>query len=92
MAETVRAVAVYSGWVQGVGFRFTARRTAAGFAVAGCVRNLADGDVELIAEGTEKEVLAFLAALKRAMDRYIDRVQLRWEPATGEFSSFFIRP
>ena len=42
---------VFSGRVQGVGFRFTCQSLARGFDVAGYVRNLADGRVELVAEG-----------------------------------------
>src|SRR5439155_885059 len=38
----------YSGRVQGVGFRYTAQGLAADYAVAGYVRNLANGDVELV--------------------------------------------
>ncbi len=41
----------YSGHVQGVGFRYTAKTVAAGFEISGVVRNLSDGRVELIAEG-----------------------------------------
>ena len=41
----------YSGRVQGVGFRYTAKTVAAGFEISGIVRNLSDGRVELIAEG-----------------------------------------
>ena len=33
---------LYSGRVQGVGFRYTARSVAAGFEVCGTVRNLPD--------------------------------------------------
>ena len=56
-----------SGMVQGVGFRYTAEGLAAGFAVAGYVRNLAGGGVELVAEGQESEVAAFLQALASRM-------------------------
>jgi len=38
----------YRGCVQGVGFRYTARRLAEGFPVAGYVRNLSSGEVELV--------------------------------------------
>ena len=41
----------YRGHVQGVGFRYTAHRLAGGFDVSGHVRNLADGRVEVLAEG-----------------------------------------
>jgi len=54
----------YEGRVQGVGFRYTARRIAAGFDVAGYVRNLADGRVELVASGDDDEVDGFLEALR----------------------------
>ena len=54
---------LYSGRVQGVGFRWTVRELAAGYAVAGSVRNLLDGRVELFAAGEAEEVRAFLAAV-----------------------------
>jgi len=62
MAKTVQAF--YEGRVQGVGFRYTARRIAAGFDVAGFVRNLADGRVEIVASGDDDEVDGFLEALR----------------------------
>ena len=40
----------YSGRVQGIGFRYTARSIAAGRRVTGFVRNLPDGRVHLIVE------------------------------------------
>jgi len=91
MSEAVRALAHYSGSVQGVGFRYTARRAASGFAVAGYVRNLFDGRVEVVAEGTRAEISAFLGAVSRAMGDYIDDCDLRWQAASGEFSGFHIR-
>src|SRR5476649_1637601 len=57
----------YSGRVQGVGFRYTARTVAAGFEIAGYVRNLPDGRVELAAEGDAAELDAFRAAMRGAI-------------------------
>ena len=57
----------YSGRVQGVGFRFVSHRLAQGFDVAGYVRNLEDGRVELLAEGEPNELDAFLAAIEREL-------------------------
>ena len=65
----------YSGRVQGVGFRFTAERLAQRFRVAGFVRNLDDGRVELLAEGEAAEVAVFLDAVRREMDPYILDIQ-----------------
>jgi len=53
----------FEGRVQGVGFRYTVRNLARGFEVAGWVRNLDDGRVELLAAGEPDEVEAFLAAI-----------------------------
>lgn len=57
---------LYSGRVQGVGFRWSVREIAAGYEVTGGVRNLPDGRVELLASGEEAEVAAFLAAVKES--------------------------
>jgi acylphosphatase len=64
MATVCKRV-VYSGRVQGVGFRYTVQGIARGFAIAGHVRNLPDRRVELVAEGEEAEVAAFLTAVDR---------------------------
>jgi acylphosphatase len=56
----------YEGRVQGVGFRYTVRRLAAGFDVAGYVLNLPDGRVELVASGDRGEVDGFLEAVRES--------------------------
>jgi acylphosphatase len=53
----------YEGRVQGVGFRFTVKQLARGYDVAGWVRNLPDGRVELQCSGAREEVEAFLEAI-----------------------------
>jgi acylphosphatase len=53
----------YEGNVQGVGFRWSVRNIAKGFDLAGSVRNLRDGRVELLVTGDEEEVQAFLDAI-----------------------------
>jgi acylphosphatase len=73
----------YFGRVQGVGFRYTARGLAQGFAVAGHVRNLPDGSVELVAEGAADQVEGFLAAISRRMAGYIERDTMTDETPTG---------
>lgn len=51
---------IFSGRVQGVGFRYTTKDLARGFEVCGWVRNLPDGTVELQAMGEEDELDAFI--------------------------------
>jgi acylphosphatase len=62
---------VYSGRVQGVGFRATCRWLAGGFEVAGYVRNLPDGRVELLAEGEPAEIEHLLQAVQNEMGGFI---------------------
>jgi acylphosphatase len=82
---------LYSGYVQGVGFRYTARATAAGFEVAGTVRNLADGRVELVAEGERAELDAFREAIRDSgLQSCIRDEAVTWEAAQGGFRGFEI--
>ena len=81
----------YWGRVQGVGFRFTVRRIAAGFDVAGFVRNLPDGRVQVVAEGNPQALDRLLAEIAVAMQSNIGDTDVSREPATGEFSGFAIR-
>ena len=73
----------YSGHVQGVGFRYTARGLARDYPVAGYVRNLPGGDVELVAEGPAADVEAFLDAVARHMGQHIERTTVRDETPAG---------
>jgi len=57
--------AVVSGRVQGVGFRYFAERAARKAGVAGWVRNLPDGRVETVAEGSNGAVEAYLAEIRK---------------------------
>lgn len=70
----------YSGRVQGVGFRYTAQRVASRFTVAGTVRNLPSGEVEMIVEGETAEIERFLIALDEAMAGHIEGRRIDDEP------------
>lgn len=80
----------YSGNVQGVGFRYSARSIAKGFAVVGFVKNLPDGRVQLVAEGAAKELDGFLAAIRERLGDYIVRQDQELLAAADEFTSFEI--
>jgi acylphosphatase len=81
----------YSGRVQGVGFRYTAKTTAMGFEVTGIVRNLPDGQVVLVAEGMRDELEAFREAIRDSgLGGFIRNEAVSWQPATGEFKGFEI--
>lgn len=89
--QTERREVLFSGRVQGVGFRYTARGIAERFAVVGYVRNLPDGRVQLVAEGAAGEVDRFIQALSEEMDRHISHVDATRSAASGEFADFSVR-
>jgi acylphosphatase len=81
----------FSGRVQGVGFRYTAKTVAAGFEITGTVKNLPDGRVEIIAEGVRAELDAYRAALHDAgLAGFIRDEQVIWADAKNEFKGFEI--
>ncbi len=87
----LRTTVHYSGRVQGVGFRYTARSIARGYPVTGYVCNLPDGRVELVAEGERAELDAFLVEVR---DRFFNNIRDErrdTQPATSEYSGFEIR-
>ncbi len=57
--------AVVSGRVQGVGFRFFAERAAKKVGVLGWVRNLPDGRVETMVEGSDDAIERYMGELRR---------------------------
>lgn len=66
MPQTSQAKRFYvSGMVQGVGFRFFAERAAERLGVAGYVKNLRDGRVEVYAIGSREQLHALRAELER---------------------------
>ena len=81
---------VYSGMVQGVGFRWAAERLAKSFGLTGWVRNCPDGTVEAVGEGREEDINAFLNGIKDEMREYIRSVKTDWEEPRGEFDTFTI--
>ena len=88
---SIRTRVIYSGTVQGVSFRATARHLAARRPVVGFVRNLADGRVELEAEGTRPEVDGLLGDIEREFAGYIEDRQQQSLPVRGAESRFDIR-
>lgn len=80
----IRETIYFSGHVQGVGFRYNTVQVARGFAVAGWVKNLADGRVQLEVEGEPKEVDAFVAEVQQRMQGFIRNTQRDRRPANHE--------
>jgi acylphosphatase len=90
--QRTAAEIVVEGRVQGVGFRDFARRRALTLGLAGYVMNLKDGRVRVHAEGPRGLIEELTRHLEKGppLSR-VERVTVRWLPATGRFSAFGIR-
>ena len=91
MPDVHHETVFFSGHVQGVGFRYSVLESAREFDVSGFVSNLADGRVQLEAEGRESEVAAFIDVVQEKMHGYIRKVERRSERRAAGFNGFTIR-
>lgn len=84
MSDRIRQKVLYSGHVQGVGFRATASSIARGHDVGGHVKNLPDGRVELVVEGNRQSVRAFLDEVDERMGGHVREKSSSDESPQGE--------
>ena len=74
--QETRIRVVYSGRVQGVGFRWQVSQVAENFAVTGFVRNLEDGTVELLVEGNLGMARGMVEAVDQKLkDFWVSKVE-----------------
>ncbi|MEX1040920.1 MAG: acylphosphatase [Pirellulaceae bacterium] len=88
----IRLSVWFSGNVQGVGFRQTSWRIAQSHPVSGWVRNLPDGRVEMLVEGTTSDCTAYLAVVQERLEENIRSIQQSGVDGAPRQSSFEIIP
>lgn len=92
----VRLTAVVSGYVQGVGFRYSTLAYAQTMKLVGFAENRANGDVLVVVEGAREDCQNVLAWLRGAGSRGIRRpgdvtaVTEQWGPAEGSYRRFSV--
>ncbi len=80
------------GVVQGVNFRWYTQRRASDLGLAGFVRNLSDGSVEVVAEGPRGSLESLLDFLRVGpSSAVVESVETCWSSPTGEFNRFEVR-
>ena len=83
---------IVSGRVQGVGFRWSAQRKARQLELGGYVRNLVNGDVEIVAEGDEASVNRLIAWARQGPSAgRVDDLRVDARTHKREFEDFDIR-
>jgi acylphosphatase len=76
----IRKRIVFTGWVQGVGFRYRARRAADLLGVTGWVRNEYDGSVTMEIQGTEEQIDEVILAIGRGHYVKIENMDIETLP------------
>ncbi len=88
----IRAHLLIEGRVQGVGFRANTRRMANKLNLRGWVRNLRNGDVEILVEGPEVEVQKLIVWCHRGpTSAFVSMVKVEKNEATGGFDGFIVK-
>ncbi len=88
----MRVHAFVAGVVQGVWFRYFVAREARRLGLAGFVRNLPDGRVEVVAEGERAALERLVAAFRTGPpSAEVQDVRVEWSDAPDRGGDFLIR-
>ncbi len=92
MSDVKRAHLIIKGRVQGVFYRAFTREVAVSLGLKGWVRNLSDGNVEAVFEGSKADIeSAVVQCYKGPSASSVSDIKVSWEEYRGEFDSFMIR-
>ncbi len=91
-SSLARLYGIVTGSVQGVNFRMFTQKRATELGLGGYVRNLPDGSVEFVAEGSRDALEHLLDAVHVGpWMAAVENVDSQWQTPTGEFHRFEIR-
>jgi len=81
---------IFTGRVQGVGFRFTAYNIAHRYQLTGLVRNLPDGTVEMLAQGRPEDIDDCIRDIKESFTGYMREARIEEIPPDPKYTDFKI--
>ena len=81
---------VFRGRVQGVGFRYTAHRIAMQYGLTGWVRNVCDGTVEMVLQGSQQQIHNCLKDIQESFQGYINNITVDDIEHDSQFEDFKI--
>ncbi|MFQ5502648.1 MAG: acylphosphatase [Phycisphaerae bacterium] len=87
----VQKTVLFSGRVQGVGFRYITHTLSNDYQVTGYVKNLPDGRVEAVIEGDQLEIDRFINAIQAEMEDHIQEIHVTESPVSGQYEAFDVR-
>jgi len=86
----VQAHILYSGSVQGVGFRFMVQRYALGLDLTGWVKNLPNGSVETMVNGPKGNIEKLCEMVEEYFEGHIRNKDIQFTSSDAEFKDFQI--
>lgn len=86
----VQAHILYSGTVQGVGFRYAVEQFASELGLNGWVKNLPDGRVEILTQGKRELSEQLMERVEKHFEGYIRGKDLSYEAAQDCLKGFYI--
>ncbi len=81
---------IFTGRVQGVGFRFTVFNVANRCQLTGIVRNIASGDVEMIVQGHPKDIADCIKDIKESYAAQIREIKTEEIAVNSKYQDFKI--
>lgn len=88
----VQIYMIAQGRVQGVNFRYYVLRKANELGINGYVRNLKDGNVEILAQGTRDNIDKLIEYVKsNPGSSFVTNLEITWEKPETYFNSFQIK-
>ena len=81
---------IFKGSIQGVGFRFTVMSVASRCKLAGFVRNLSDGSVEMSVQGSPQDVEDCINSIKETYESSISETKVNQIPPDPGYTDFKI--
>jgi acylphosphatase len=88
--EQAAKYVIFTGHVQGVGFRYTAHSIARQYRVSGHVRNLPDGTVEMLVQGAPADIDNYIQDVQQEFAGHIRETQIEPAPVNPRYRSFEI--
>lgn len=90
--KQVRARILIEGWLQGVNFRYQTQQQARRLGLVGFVRTLADGRIEIEAQGDEDSVSKLLEwCQQEPQSTHIKNILYRYDEPVERYSAFGVR-
>ena len=81
---------IFTGRVQGIGFRVTALDTANRLNLVGTVRNLPNGTVEMMAQGPVQNIDDCIRNIEQSLESYIKQTKIEEIPLNPQYKDFRI--